>query len=240
MTNDSENKGRRVTDKTTSDLSAQAVRMAELSGRQDVLALQITNGLQSMRSAIEGTQSEVHRVMTAVERLAAFQADHAQNKETLDVMRRQIDSVSNRMEQLFKDFAKDQDRKWDVFTTDRDARWREHEADNENTTRDLRKDISDIKDVEVRRLREKLIRWTGWGAGVGVLAALIGTGFLYHLNYRFNENEKDTRSLEVQTASHGRELAEIRLYLARGGRLPAPSNADKRNDDVDGKSESPN
>lgn len=221
MTEAHENKGRRVSDKNLLDAAQQAVRMEELNGRQNVLALQITQGLQAMRSAVEGTQTEVHRVVQAVEKLAAFQQDHASNKEALDSLRGQLTGVSNRMEQWFNDFAKIQDRKWDSFTADRDQRWREHEADNENSERELRAAINNVSELEVRKLREKLIRWTGWGAGVGLLATLIVSVFMYHLNYRFNDNDKTTDQLEVQAAALQREISEIELYLARGGRIPA-------------------
>lgn len=228
-----ENKGRRVTDKNLLDSAQQAVRMEELNGRQNVLALQITQGLQAMRNAIEGTQSEVHRVVQAVERLAAFQQDHAANKEALDSLRGQLSGVSNRMEQWFTEFSKVQERKWDTYALDRDARWREHEADNENTARELRTAINNVSELEVRKLREKLIRWTGWGAGVGVLATLIVSVFMYHLNYRFNDNDKTTEQIEIKAEVLSRELAEIKLYLARGGGTPAErfNPNDTRNDD---------
>lgn len=218
---DSDNKGRRVTDKSVLDVAHQAVRLEELNGRQNLLSLQITQGLNATRTAIEGTQSEVHKLVGAVEKLAAFQTDHASNKDALDMLRRQIDLVSTRMEQLFTDQARVQDRKWDAYAVDRDQRWREHEADNENTARDLRKEMTDIKDIEVRKLREKLIRWTGVGFGFGLVAVMIVSGFLYHLNYRFNENDATTTKLQAQAAVGVRELAEIKLYLARGGRVPA-------------------
>lgn len=228
-----ENKGRRVTDKNLLDAAQQAVRMEELNGRQNVLALQITQGLQAMRSAVEGTQAEVHRVVQAVEKLAAFQQDHVANKEALDSLRGQLTGVSARMEQWFSEFSKVQERKWDTYAADRDQRWREHEADNENTERELRAAINNVSELEVRKLREKLIRWTGWGAGVGVLATLIVSVFMYHLNYRFNDNDKTTDQLEVEAAAFRSELSEIKLYLARGGRVPAQrlNSNEERNDD---------
>jgi hypothetical protein len=134
------------------------------------------------------------------------------------------------MEKLFSDHATVQDRKWEIYSADRDSRWREHEADNENTSRDIRGEIKDIREVEVRRIREKLIRWTGWGAGVGALVMLIGTGFLYHLNYRFNENDFKTDRLQIESRQHGEALQEIKLYLARGGRIPPENSGNQRTD----------
>jgi len=232
-----------VTDKSILEVAQQAVRLEELNGRQNLLSLQITQGLNATRTAIEGTQSEVHKLVGVVERLAAFQTDHASNKDALEMLRRQIELVSSEMKQLFNDQSRVQDRKWDAYAIDRDQRWREHEAENEDTSRELRASIvktelelrtaiNNVSELEVRKLREKLIRWTGWGAGVGVLATLIVSVFMYHLNYRFNVNDKTTDQLEVQASSLSSELSEIKLYLARGGSTPAQryNPNDTRND----------
>ena len=232
-----------MTDKGVLDAAQQAIRIEELNGRQNLLSLQITQGLHATRTAIEGTQSEVHKLVGVVERLAAFQTDHASNKDALEMLRRQMDGVSNRMEQLFNNFSATQERKWDAYALDRDQRWREHEAENEDTTRTLRTEINDIREKEVRKLREQLIRWTGWGAGIGGLAALVVSIFMYHLDYRFGDNVKTTDQLEVKTEVLSRELAEIKLYLARGGRAPSSSRLSQpqRNEDNDdGKSEPAN
>ena len=230
-----------MTDKQVLDVAHQAVRLEELNGRQNLLSLQITQGLNATRTAIEGTQSEVHKLVGVVERLAAFQTDHASNKDALEMLRRQIELVSSEMKQLFNDQTRIQDRKWDAYAVDRDQRWREHEAENEDTTRELRKEMADIKDVEVRKLREKLIRWTGVGFGFGLVAMMIVTGFLYHLNYRFNENDATTGRLDVQVANLARDLAEIKLYLVRGGTVPSqPYDNDKQRNGDDRESQPAN
>ena len=66
-----------------------------------------------------------------------------------------------------------------------------------------------------------------FGSALGALAGVIIGGFLWNINYRFNEAKEDLSERTV-ASSYNRslfdkvnaELVDIKLYLARGGRIP--------------------
>lgn len=117
-------------------------------------------------------------------------------------------ALSDRLEKWFDDYERQRDE------------WRErHEADNENAQREMEK--------EIRSVRETVIRAIGIGSGVGLFGGVIISGFMWTLNYRFTEQAQDVQRVE-QTNSYNRslidaqtvEINDIKLYLARGGRIP--------------------
>lgn len=116
--------------------------------------------------------------------------------------------LSDRLEKWFDDYERQRDE------------WRNrHEADNEETQRELEK--------EIRSVRETVIRAIGIGSGVGLFGGVIISGFMWTLNYRFTEQAQDVQRAE-QISTYNRSLIEqqtveindIKLYLARGGRIP--------------------
>ena len=116
--------------------------------------------------------------------------------------------LSDRLEKWFDDYERQRDE------------WRErHEADNENANREMSQ--------EIRSVRETLIRSVGIGSGLGLLGGVIISGFLWTLNYRFAEQKQDIERTEM-TGTYNRslidaqtvEINDIKLYLARGGRIP--------------------
>lgn len=116
--------------------------------------------------------------------------------------------LSDRLEKWFDDYERQRDE------------WRErHEADNENANREMSQ--------EIRSVRETLIRSVGIGSGLGLLGGVIISGFLWTLNYRFAEQKQDIERTEV-IGTYNRslidaqtvEINDIKLYLARGGRIP--------------------
>lgn len=116
--------------------------------------------------------------------------------------------LSDRLEKWFDDYERQRDE------------WRErHEAENENANREMSQ--------EIRSVRETLIRSVGIGSGLGLLGGVIISGFLWTLNYRFAEQKQDIERTET-TGTYNRslidaqtvEINDIKLYLARGGRIP--------------------
>lgn len=116
--------------------------------------------------------------------------------------------LSDRLEKWFDDYERQRDE------------WRErHEAENENANREMSQ--------EIRSMRETLIRSVGIGSGLGLLGGVIISGFLWTLNYRFAEQKQDIERTEM-TGTYNRslidaqtvEINDIKLYLARGGRIP--------------------
>ena len=116
--------------------------------------------------------------------------------------------LSDRLEKWFDDYERQRDE------------WRErHEAENENANREMSQ--------EIRSVRETLIRSVGIGSGLGLLGGVIISGFLWTLNYRFAEQQQDIERTEM-AGTYNRslidaqivEINDIKLYLARGGRIP--------------------
>ena len=163
------------------------------------------------------------------------QGTHRMSERPLDpttqaIKIERLESRQNSLEQLVKASndrleltmrgLSDRLEKWfDDYERQRDAWRKQHEADNEDTERTLSQ--------EIRSVRETLIRSVGIGSGLGLLGGVVISGFLWMLNYRFEEQKQDitrteasgayNRSLiEAQTV----EINDIKLYLARGGRIP--------------------
>lgn len=116
--------------------------------------------------------------------------------------------LSDRLEKWFDDYERQRDE------------WRaRHEADNEESHRELSR--------EIRSVRETVIRAIGIGSGVGLFGGVVISGFMWTLNYRFNEQTQDIQRAE-QISTYNRslidaqtvEINDIKLYLARGGRIP--------------------
>ncbi len=116
--------------------------------------------------------------------------------------------LSDRLEKWFDDYERQRDE------------WRErHEADNENANREMSQ--------EIRSVRETVIRSISIGSGVGLFGGVIISGFMWTLNYRFTEQTQNVQRVE-QVSGYNRslidaqtvEINDIKLYLARGGRIP--------------------
>lgn len=130
-----------------------------------------------------------------------------------------VKASNDRLEATMRELSGRLERWFDDYERQRDE-WRDrHEADNEEAQREMEK--------EIRSVRETLIRSVGIGSGLGLLGGVIISGFLWTLNYRFAEQREDidrtetngtyNRSLiDAQTV----EINDIKLYLARGGRIP--------------------
>lgn len=130
-----------------------------------------------------------------------------------------VKASNDRLEATMRELSGRLEKWFDDYERQRDA-WREqHEAENENTRRELTQ--------EIRSVRETLIRSVGIGSGLGLLGGVIISGFLWTLNYRFEEQKQDITRTET-TGAYNRSLIEaqtveindIKLYLARGGRIP--------------------
>lgn len=92
-----------------------------------------------------------------------------------------------------------------------------------------RDEVEKVLSAEIRQVREALIRSVGIGSGLGLLAGLLVSGFLYVLNYRFSDIASDVdraerSSLETRQSVDKaiNDINEIKLFLARGGRVPDP------------------
>lgn len=130
-----------------------------------------------------------------------------------------VKASNDRLEATMRELSGRLERWFDDYERQRDE-WRErHEAENEATNREMAQ--------EIRSVRETLIRSVGIGSGLGLLGGVIISGFLWTLNYRFAEQRQDIERTEM-TGTYNRslidaqivEINDIKLYLARGGRIP--------------------
>lgn len=216
-----QNKGRRVSDKPGALLEAaeQALRIVGIEGKQELLASQVKNSVDNLTSTLHAVQADSQRIMSKLSELAGLQNAHDSNKIAIDEMKKSVGDMGDKLERWFDDFDKRNDRRWELYESNRDQWRRQHEAENENAYRDMEK--------EIRNVRETTIRFAAFGAAVVFLGGTIIGGFIYNINYRFNEGKEDLSSA-TQASSYNRqmiegtlkELTDIKLYLARGGRIP--------------------
>lgn len=220
-----QNRNRRVTDKQGGllDAAAQAVRLERIEGDMRLLTQRVSSAMENVTNALGSVQVEVRGCHAKVSELTGLQGAHDSNKVAIDKVEKSVSDLGMRLESWFDEFERKQEQQWRDYTANRDQWRREHEGENENTKRDLEK--------EIRSVRETTIRFAAFGAAVVFLGGTIVGGFIYNINYRFNENKEDTAEVRQAGAynrqlidqmgrDHGSELADIKLYLARGGRIP--------------------
>ena len=207
-----------MTDKLL-DPAAQAVRMEQLSGRQALLEQQVKSSMDALTNMLSTAQLEIRNMTNKFGEVASIQLGQDANKATLDELKLSVASIGNRMETWLATFDNRNNLRWEAADRNRDD-WRlRHEAENENTERELQK--------ELRHVRETVIRSLGWCAAAGVLGAVIVSGFLWSINERFTTvRDASTQTNETVTKQADKmevlrdKTTEIELYLARGGVNP--------------------
>lgn len=223
--NHPENRNRRVTDKAGGllDVAEQAIRLERIEGDMRLLAQRVGSGMENVTNALATVQIEVRGCATNISELRGLQGAHDSNKVAIDKVEKSVSELSSRLESWFDEFEAKQEQRWRDYSSNRDQWRREHEASNEDSKRELEK--------EIRSVRETVIRFVGFGSSIGALAGVIVAGFLWNINYRFTDNKEDTDRVEQLSTrnrqlidqmgvDHGKELSDIKLYLARGGRIP--------------------
>ena len=223
--NQPQNRNRRVTDKAGGllDVAEQAIRLERIEGDMRLLTQRVSSAMENVTNALGSVQVEVRGCSTKVSELTGLQGAHDSNKVAIDKVEKSVSELGARLESWFDEFEAKQEQRWRDYSNNRDQWRREHEADNENVKKDLEK--------EIRSVRETVIRFIGFGSAIGALAGVIVAGFLWNINYRFNDQREDVTRVEQASSrnrqlidqigvDHGKELADIKLYLARGGRIP--------------------
>lgn len=218
---DEQNRNRRVTDKAGGllDAAQQAIRLERIEGDMRLLTQRVSSGMENVANTMSSVQVEVRGLNQKIGDLAGLQYSHDTNKGAIDEVKKSLGDLNTRLEEWFDDFDQRSQRRWEQYEKNRDEWRREHEAENENTKRDLEK--------EIRSVRETVIRFMGFSSALGALAGVVTGGFLWNINYRFNE-VKDDVAERAAASSYNRslfdklnvELDDIKLYLARGGRIP--------------------
>ena len=218
-----------MTDRATEkllDAAAAAIRMEKLEGQHNLLALQVKTSIDAMTATLNAVQQETRAVSNKLADVMALQHSHDANKEAIENVRESLSLLSAKIEQHFHDFDNRSTRKWE-----------QHDRENVQTKIDF--------DKEVRAVRDTVNRFSAIGVSIALLSGIIVSGFLWSINYRFNEQAQAAERIEQATTynrqlidemgrEHGREINEIKLYLARGGRVPEEPYTDKpsRNDNA--------
>lgn len=173
-----------------------------------LLQQRVSTGLDNVTNTLAGVSSQVRDVGNKVSELAGLQNAHDSNKLAVERVERTLETLGARFEKWFDDFKIENERRWEM-----------HEQENASVQRDQEKKIQDVRDT--------VTKWGGFAIAVAVLGGALVTGFLYNINYRFNDNNDDIDNV-AQAALNNRALIDknadllhhIQLYLARGGRVP--------------------
>src|SRR5690242_17426753 len=230
--NDTNNRGRRVTDKHGGILDAahQAVQLKELEGDVKLLSGQMTGSIREVNNNIQSLQIESRSIATKLDAIASLQAQHDTNKETIARIEKHVDELGSRLERWFDDERAQRD-DWQL----------RHEAENENNYRELQDKIArnkEVADERTAQVQSKLAWASGAAAIVVLLGGTIVGGFLWSINERFSTaaNTMDKIATAVgRNADNIEELddrvRDIEIYLARGGHNPNDPYTQPRKDD---------
>lgn len=209
------------------DAAAQAVRLERIEGDHRLLSQQVKSSLDALNSTLQNVQMEARSMSDKISDMHGLQGAHDSNNVAISEVKKSLGELDKKLQDWFDDFDTRNSRRWEIYENNRDQ-WRlRHEAENENDKKDVER--------EIRNVRETVIRGIGWGAGVAALGGLVIGGFLWNINYRFNDvshdSTKDIVRIEGSASlnrtlidrlerEYGKELEDIKLYLARGGRIP--------------------
>lgn len=216
-----ENRGRRVTDQHQGllDAAQQAVRLERMEGQHQLLAQRVSSGMENVSNTLASIQVEIRGLGQELGKLSELRYSHDTNRNLVEELRRSLGEMNSRLESWFVDHEERNISRWKEYEANRDQ-WRaSHEAENQ-------KDKGELTS-EIRAVRERVIRYVGYGSAVGVLGGVIVSGFLWNIDFRFevakqdivelSEDLEDNSALSSETA---KKLVDIQLYLARGGRVP--------------------
>lgn len=205
------------------EAAEQALRLERIEGDHRLLSQSVKYSLDAMNSTLQNVQLESRAMSKQISDMHGLQGAHDSNNVAIGEMKRSLAELSKKIEGWMDESDKKNQAKWERYEHNRDS-WRlAHEAENEDTKRELEK--------EIRSVRETVLKFMGFGSAVGALAGVLIAGFLWSINSRFNDNKEDTdrverstaetrRNLEIMGREHSSELSDIKLYLARGGRIP--------------------
>jgi chromosome segregation ATPase len=232
-----ENRGRRVTDQHGGllDAAQQAVRIERMEGDHRLLAQRVSSGMENVSNTLASVQAEMRGLRQELAKVAELRYSHDNNKTLVEELRRSMTEMNNRLEGWFVEHEERNLSRWKEYEANRDQ-WRiAHETDNEKTKTELA--------AEIRAVRERVIRYVGYGTAVGALGGVIVSGFLWNIDFRFDvakqdivELSKDLEDNSALSSETAKKLVDIQLYLARGGRMPEePYVPPTQRSDQDGK-----
>lgn len=201
-----ENRGRRVTDKPGNllDLAQQALRIQQAEHDHALLAQRVTSGMENVQNSLGDTNRILRGLSEKVSEFARLQHSHDANKEA-------IARIEESVGEIRALFERQEERSQE--------RWAEHEQKNEAT--------KEVLEGKIAKVREDTIRIITVGAVVTLLGGAVISGFLWNINRQFND-EHETHAEQRNRSDENRrlidktkdDLYDVKLYLARGGRIP--------------------
>lgn len=200
-------RNRRVTDKQgiSFDAAAQAVKMAHMQGAHDLLAASVQSSMMNVNNTMASVQSEVRAVLEKVTDVSSLRLAGEQDRATMGRIEKTLTALGDKIDTRFERMERENE-----------DRWLRHEAENENSFRELQTQI-DHTDRAVDHVERKISRAVGWVSGISVCAALLVGGALWAVNFRFEDVRDDTKKIDPQNE----KIHAIELYLARGGQTPS-------------------
>lgn len=185
------------------------IRVERLQSQHDLLAAQVKQSVDGVSHTLNNVQLEVRSLSNKIDALAELRYSHESNERAVDGVKESLSELNIKLENWFNEFRSDQEEKWDRYYKERDA-WRSaHEADNQKT-------------------KDTLTRWSAAGFVVVLVGGAVVSGFVWTLNFRFNNAEQSSGRVEAQAARNRDageamkdKLHQIELYLARGGVNPS-------------------
>lgn len=147
-------------------MTDQGERIAKLEGDQRLLESQVKQSVDGVRSALDNVQLEVRGLAHKLDALADLKHTQEGNREAISEMKETLNGMSANIERCFSEIETD------------NAKWRsDHERDNNDT-------------------KNKLFMWHGIALAVVLVGGSLVGGFVYFLNYRFNEQAEAQKSAD--------------------------------------------
>lgn len=198
-----ENRGRRVTDRTQDllDTASQALRIQKNEHDHALLAQRVTSGMENVQNAIGDVNMALRTLTERVGDLAKLQHSHESNREAVARIEESVSGIRSFMTEWFE-----------TFEERNRAKWEAHESKNDSTKEQL--------EAKINAVRETALTIRTIGAVIALLGGGIIGGFLWTINSRFDD-EKAARLDNRETINKLVDgQVDIKLYLARGGRIP--------------------
>ena len=198
-----ENRGRRVTDRSEDllDTTKQALRIQQAEHNHELLAQRVTSGMENVQNALGDTNRILRGMSEKVSEFAKLQHSHESHREAVARIEESVGSLRATMEEWFETFDERSREKWEA-----------HESKNDSTKEQL--------EAKINAVRETALTIRTIGAVIALLGGGIIGGFLWTINSRFD----DEKAARLENREVINKLVEnqvdIKLYLARGGRIP--------------------
>jgi cell shape-determining protein MreC len=129
--------------------------------------IKLETGIEGLRDTLKDVQHDVRGLAQKLDTFADLRHTQEGNRETINEMKETLDGMSANIERCFNEIESDSAKKW-----------AEHDRDYQET-------------------KQKLQFWHGVLFSVVLVGGSLIGGFVYFLNYRFNEQSDNQRQAET-------------------------------------------